>query len=189
MEQLKVVDVDISQIKEAAYNPRAISDGAFQGLINSIKEFGVVDPLVVNRRSGNLVGGHQRLKALKHLGYSKVPVVFVDLSPAKEKALNITLNNTKISGFYTDGLQELLEGLSIEVQELGESFMKDLRLDLLQLPSAWAGGGEKVEFTTSNLDGITATIKVLCPQEKKDAIKEFLRDKFAEMGSTDVSVE
>jgi ParB-like chromosome segregation protein Spo0J len=65
-------------------------------LLKSIDEFDCVEPLVWNCRSGNLVGGHQRLKILKARGDKHILCSIVDLSPEKEKALNIALN--KIEG-------------------------------------------------------------------------------------------
>lgn len=76
----------ISEIKPAKYNPREITDVAFLGLRESIKKFGFVDPLVVNKKTGTLVGGHQRLKVAESLGFESVPCVLVDLSVAEEKA-------------------------------------------------------------------------------------------------------
>lgn len=122
---MKVKDVHISEIKPAKYNPRKISDSAFEGLKESIKKFGMVDPLIVNKRTGNLVGGHQRLKACEALGFQKVPVVEVDLSKAEEKALNVTLNNQAISGEYEmDQLEELLKEIELDIPEF-----EDLKLD------------------------------------------------------------
>ena len=95
-----VEEVAIDSINPAPYNPRKITDQEFAGLCESIKKFGIVDPLIVNKRSGVLVGGHQRLKAITHLGYKKVPVTYVDLDPSEEKALNVALNSHMISGKY-----------------------------------------------------------------------------------------
>ena len=87
----------IGKIKAAAYNPRrdlGPADAAYQAIARSIDDFGLVDPLVWNERSGNLVGGHQRLKVLRDRGATHVDVSVVDLSPAREKALNLALNKT-----------------------------------------------------------------------------------------------
>ena len=89
-----------SEIKPAAYNPRKISDEAKRKLTLSLNEFDLVEPLVWNRKSGNLVGGHQRLFILDErdgLDY-EVDVSVVDLPPAKEKALNVALNNQLMAG-------------------------------------------------------------------------------------------
>lgn len=78
----------IKEIKPAAYNPRRNlqpGDPEYKKLKRSIEEFNLVEPLVWNRRTGNLMGGHQRLKALKELGAKEVEVSVVDLPPEKER--------------------------------------------------------------------------------------------------------
>jgi DNA modification methylase len=61
-------------------------------LKRSMREFGLVEPLVARPTDHLLIGGHQRLEAAKALGMTTVPVVFVDLSDAQAKALNLALN-------------------------------------------------------------------------------------------------
>lgn len=101
----------IKQIKTAKYNPRRISDQQLASLKASIERFGFVDPVIVNDRTGTLVGGHQRIKAAKDLGLKDVPVVSVNLDEAEEKALNVALN--KISGEWD---LDLLRGVLEDVQ-------------------------------------------------------------------------
>jgi len=96
---LNIRKIPISKIKPAAYNPRKSllpGDPEYEKLLKSIDEFDCVEPLVWNRRSGNLVGGHQRLKILAARGDTEVMCSVVDLSPEREKALNLALN--RISG-------------------------------------------------------------------------------------------
>lgn len=103
----------LDQLIHAEYNPRVAlqpGDPEFEKLKKSILEFGYVDPIVYNERSGVVVGGNQRLHVLRALGFTKVEVSVVDLSPEKEKALNLALN--KIGGQWdmaklTDLLDEL----------------------------------------------------------------------------------
>lgn len=104
----------IKQIKTAKYNPRRISDQQLASLKASIERFGFVDPVIVNDRTGTLVGGHQRIKAAKDLGLKDVPVVSVNLDDAEEKALNVALN--KISGEWD---LDLLRGVLEDVQAGG----------------------------------------------------------------------
>ena len=89
----------------------------------SITEFGYVAPVIVNSNM-TVIGGHQRLKVLKELGYTEVECVVVDLDQEKEKALNIALN--KISGDWdNDKLEELLAELKqtdIDMDITGFSF-------------------------------------------------------------------
>lgn len=92
----KTTKAKIDDVLPADYNPRKIKDAELKRLIESIKAFGFVEPVVVNTRTGVIVGGHQRVAAAKELGYTHVPVVEVDLDEARERALNLALN--KISG-------------------------------------------------------------------------------------------
>ena len=111
------MNVEIRPIKGiglAKYNPRKISDQALDSLVQSIERFGFVDPVIVNDRTGILVGGHQRIKAAKKLGLKDVPVVAVNLDEAEEKALNVALN--KISGEWD---LDLLRGVLEDVQAAG----------------------------------------------------------------------
>jgi len=79
----------------AEYNPRQLTKDQHSQLKDSIKRFGLVDPLIVNKnkeRKNILVGGHQRLRIAKELGINKIPCVEVDLNIDQEKELNIRLN-------------------------------------------------------------------------------------------------
>ena len=94
-EQLTTKQYDVSNLIFAEYNPRELTKDQHQDLKDSITRFGFVDPLIVNtnkERKNILVGGHQRLKIAKELGYKDVPCVEVDLTPDKEKELNVRLN-------------------------------------------------------------------------------------------------
>ncbi len=103
----------VVELKAAEYNPRKDlqpGDVEYEKLKRSIQEFGYVEPVIWNKRTGIVVGGHQRLKVMKDLGYTEVDCVVVDLDEAKEKALNIALN--KISGEWdNDLLASLLKDL------------------------------------------------------------------------------
>lgn len=93
--ELRVVPVE--QINPAPFNPRIDlkpGDDEYKALAESLESFGVVEPLVWNQRSGNLVGGHQRLKVLRAQNHATVEVSVVDLDDAREKALNLALNKT-----------------------------------------------------------------------------------------------
>ena len=104
---IEVVEKHISELKFAPYNPRKISEKQMEMLKKSIVENGIVDPLIWNRRTGFVVGGNQRLAALIDLEYEKVWVAVIDISPEREKALNLALN--KISGDWDiPKLRELL---------------------------------------------------------------------------------
>ena len=89
----------VAELLPAEYNPRKDlkpGDAEYEKLKRSIEQFGYVEPVIWNKTTGKVVGGHQRLKVLMDMGYTEVDCVVVELSEEKEKALNIALN--KISG-------------------------------------------------------------------------------------------
>lgn len=121
----------ITEINTAAYNPRVITKEELDGLRASIKEFGLVQPYVVNIRPvpNILISGHQRLKIDLEKNAAEIPCIHVDLSPTKEKALNIALNSQFISGKFDDvKLGILLAEIKIDLPEFSE-----LRLDEFEI--------------------------------------------------------
>lgn len=138
---MQIQKIALSKIKPAAYNPRKDlhpEDPEYKKLLRSIDEFGLVEPLVYNRRTGNLVGGHQRFKILQAKGIKEAYVSVVDLSPEKEKALNIALN--KIQGDWNQNklkmlLDELLKVPDFDVELTGfelpdiENMLADISKD------------------------------------------------------------
>lgn len=98
-----IQNLPISKLTPATYNPRKElkpGDAEFEKLTRSLSEFGYVEPVIWNKTTGNVVGGHQRLTALKHLGHTEVDCVVVELDEVREKALNVALN--KISGDWDE---------------------------------------------------------------------------------------
>ena len=95
-EDLKIVQVPIKDLKPTEYNPRKWDKEAKSSLTESIKRFGLVDPVLVNsakNRMNIVIGGHFRLHIAKTLGYKEMPVVYINLPDIKkEKELNLRLN-------------------------------------------------------------------------------------------------
>ena len=88
-----------AELLPADYNPRKDlkpGDPEYDKLKRSIEQFGYVEPVIWNKVTGCVVGGHQRLKVLIDMGITEVECVVVEMDAEKEKALNIALN--KISG-------------------------------------------------------------------------------------------
>ena len=78
----------------AEYNPRKDlkpGDAEYEKLKRSVEQFGYVEPVIWNRTTGRVVGGHQRLKVLIDMGYTDVDCVVVQFSKQKQKALNIQI--------------------------------------------------------------------------------------------------
>lgn len=125
----KIKYISINRLKLSEYNPRNNNNTMLDQLEKSIKEFGLVDPVIVNsnpQRINVLIGGHARIKVAKKLKYKEVPVVYIDLNIEQEKLLNLKLN--AITGDW-------------DFSKLNELFEKDLLIDLGfkedDLQSAW----------------------------------------------------
>ena len=129
---MDITKVKLSDITPAQYNPRKISNQQFEKLGQSIEEFGLVDPIVINLKNNTIIGGHQRFDYLYHnqkdsnvnlLKLGDIGWVFTDTDlkikdEAHEKALNLALN--RISGEFE------INQLNAILDELAEFEMTDL---------------------------------------------------------------
>jgi DNA modification methylase len=96
---MNIEKIHTGKLNAAKYNPRKDlkpGDIEYEKLKQSIQTFGYVEPVLWNKRTGNIIGGHQRFKVLVELGYTEIDCVVVDMDLTDEKALNIALN--KVSG-------------------------------------------------------------------------------------------
>lgn len=96
---MTIETIQVERLLPADYNPRKDlkpGDAEYEKLKRSIEQFGYVEPVIWNKTTGRVVGGHQRLKVLLDMGITDVDCVVVEMDEEKEKALNIALN--KISG-------------------------------------------------------------------------------------------
>jgi DNA modification methylase len=146
-EQIQIEQLPIGDLRPDPANPRRISDQELETLTRSIREFGLIDPIIARREDKMVIGGHQRLLAARKLGYKTVPVVLTDLTVEQAHLLNIALN--KISGSFD---QELLARLLKELQEV-----PDIDLSL--------SGFED--------DELKKLLKSLDAREKKERIENF----------------
>lgn len=80
------------ELKPAPYNPRQSTKKQEDQLKQSLEKFGMVEPIIFNKRSGYIVGGHFRVRELRKLGYKEIECVIVDLDEQDERELNVRLN-------------------------------------------------------------------------------------------------
>lgn len=102
-EKYEIVIIKRSQVKNAKYNPRKITDEARQKLRDNIKRVGLLTPIVWNKQTGNIVSGHQRISALDSLEKNKdysLRVACVDLDEKTEREQNIFFNNPEAQGEF-----------------------------------------------------------------------------------------
>lgn len=123
----------------APYNPRTITEPALGGLSESVRRFGLVQPVIWNRQTAHVVGGHQRLKALAAQGVVETDVVVVDLPELEEKALNLALNSPAISGQFTADAIALIDEVAASMAPLADALLfgelRDTIEDLLPRPT------------------------------------------------------
>lgn len=128
---IQLEEKHLIDLNPAEYNPRYMTDKQREGLDNSLKKFGLVQPIIWNKQTGNIVGGHQRYESLKKAGVEKTKVVVVDLNDEDEKALNVTLNNPSISGEFD---QPMLQNMLHEIKMNDEEIFNSLNMDEIIAP-------------------------------------------------------
>ena len=180
--------VAIDKLHPAAYNPRKDlkpGDPEYDHLANSIEAFGYIEPIVWNKRSGNVVGGHQRLKVLIERGETDAEVVVVDYDETTERAANLALN--KIRGDWdfpklADLLTELDTGaFDLELTGFSEGELKNIM--------GWTPGGNDVPDPLSDdtdyggnasmLPGMTY-FPFVVPNERAGEVRAWLTAKLGE---------
>lgn len=147
----------LSALRAADYNPRSMAAHDRESLIRSLETFGFVDPVIIRDEDGLVIGGHQRLDALRELltrrgctpatiGATEVPVMaLVGLEDDRAKLLNLALN--RISGEWDHTkLAEVLSSLgalpTLEIELSGFKLpeITDYRAMLSGLPALGSGG-------------------------------------------------
>lgn len=170
---MKIVEKKISEINMAPYNPRVkLMPGMpeYQKLKDSIDQFGLVKPIVWNKRTNNLVGGHQRVYILKDCGAKTVPVSVVDLDEIREKQLNIALNKAE-GEWDEEKLKNLLADLGEDALKTGfsedELFCLGQRLDDYM-------NEELLEIEEKRMPK-TFTITLEFPIDKNEVVSDYIK--------------
>lgn len=115
--------IDIEKIKPADYNPRVITDEQIKELQDSIKNIGLVVPIIVNKENMVIVAGHQRTKACKAVGIKSVPVIFAKNILVSDE---IKLNQIHNAAERTEKLKTVLTG-QYEAEEFIEIPFNDFK--------------------------------------------------------------
>jgi len=126
---LKIVLVNVSDLRHPEVNPRKWSKEQTENLKESIKQFGICDPLIVNsaeNRKGIIIGGNFRFEVIKQLGFTEAPVVYVNIPDIeRERELNLRLNKN-VGEFDIKLLAEfdenILKGIGFTSEELDNIF-------------------------------------------------------------------
>lgn len=170
-----------SSIKLAGYNPRKLSNYSREKLTDSLQSFGLVEALIWNKRTGHLVGGHQRIKILDDQeGYPEhdysLDVSVVDLSDDHEKALNVMLNNPDAAGEYD---KPLLRTLLVELDQTITGDIEKLtgfsraELDDL-LKQGVEGRSPKESIFAEDEGGVLVTIDLQVTMKEREEFRDFV---------------
>lgn len=123
-----------SQIKNAEYNPRKIGENEAKELRKGLKKFGLVETLIWNRHTGNLVGGHQRITQIDSLENDpdyELTVSVIDVDIKQEKEINLLLNNPNLQGEYdTDALAKMIGDIDFKSAGFTQYDMDIMGIDL-----------------------------------------------------------
>ena len=96
---MEIRKIQIEDILESEFNPRVRlkkDSPEYKQIEASIREFGFIEPLVINEHNMRLVGGHQRLQVLKDTGAAEVECVMInEPDEDREKVLCLALNKIK----------------------------------------------------------------------------------------------
>lgn len=179
-ENFVIEHVKRSEITPADYNPRLISEQSRKKLRKKLKEHGLVFPITVNKRTGNIVAGHQRIGILDELHKGEdynITVAYIDVDEKKEKELNIFLNNQSAMGEWD---RELLYDLKLENPEL--DFINDLGFDKMDLNFMFSGMEIEEELFQEAQDKkrVISDIEKIHNSDKLREYKKASREKFKE---------
>ncbi len=160
-----------SELKEAVYNPRIIDEPQMKRLKAGLKEHGLIGASIVwNRQTGNIVSGHQRLKALDMLEGSQdydLRVTVIDVDVREEKKLNVQLNNSSMMGEWDiEKLGDLFEEENFSADDLG---FTDLDIDIM------FNGDERFSELFHDNEGVAAS------KEEIRAIREHRKESMEKM--------
>lgn len=174
-----------SEIHPAPYNPRVIDDEARKLLKRSLKTYGVVGGIVVNRQTGfTIVGGHQKVLILDEMNKYDTEtrendyllrVELVDMDETTEKQLNIALNNLSMTGRWDyDKLAEMIPEIDYKAAGLTEADLSMIGVDFMfqseeeaKLPDAF----QELMRETDEAHRQDVQQRAEERQEQRDAIK------------------
>ena len=175
----------IEDLKAASYNPRKSTEKQEANLRASLEKFGVVEPIIYNKKTDNIVGGHFRVREPNKLGIKEVECVIVDLSLEDEKELNIRLN-ANTGEWDLEVLQEKFEELDLEEWGLELEELEELGLpkapqeDTYELPEE-----VKTSIKTGDLIEIGSHRLICGDSTREDVYKKLLNNKVANLYLSD----
>ena len=173
---MEIRTLKATEIKAADYNPRKDlqpEDAEYKKLRRSIEEFGYVEPIIWNERTGNVVGGHQRLKVLLEKGAQEIECVVVGLD---ENSRNVLLNKVKGRwdiGKLADLLQELDEAGAMEATGFEDWELQSLLMQYDHIKDLME---EDFSDYSSEKERSTSTMTFSLPAGARETVESYLQN-------------
>lgn len=171
---MEIVTKKIREMERAAYNPRVTlrpGDIEYENLQRSITDYGLIIPVIWNRKTNRVVSGHQRLTVLENLGEKLVDVSVVDLDEMQEKQLVVALN--KIEGKWDDEkLSELVKELGVYAPLTG---LSQAEIALLSSDIEEVIDSDRVDEENEGVEGIYNITLTFDMADKAD-ITDYIRE-------------
>lgn len=176
--QLNVQLIDIEALQPAPYNPRkdlTPEDREWEKIKRSLDEYGLLEPVVWNRRTGHIVGGHQRVKIIAASGETQIYANVLDISEEEEKLLNVRLN--KVQGHWdTVKLAALLKEIH-ESGDLESTGFEDYEYKSLTEEYAHIDDLLEEDFSdTGKVDHDTFVVTFTLPADVETAVNDYIID-------------
>lgn len=182
--KIEIVDIDV--LKHLPDNANTMEPGQMSDLGDEMEEYGVLENIVVNKRTMHIVGGNHRVYVLQQRGETQAPVRFVDLDEKNELKLSLALNKFK-GKFDPDKLRDVLLKLDGDYTFTGfsEKELLDLKLDditdikapTMEQLNEWVRfsfgeveGDVPREVYENFLSEMERMKKILYPKEKPDQV-------------------
>jgi len=190
---IKTVQVNIDDLISPKYNPRRWTKEAIENLKESIKHFGLVDPIIVNsspKRKNIVIGGNFRLHITKQLGFKEVPVVYVNIpNIEKEKELNLRLN--KNTGEFDFKLlaefdENILKDIGFSSEDLDDIFhIEDIPEEFDLKKALEKAGVDEVKMKQGDIWLLGDSKLMVGDSTNEDNVLKLMGDEKADMCFTD----
>lgn len=185
---MKIIKLSVEKLNEAPWNPNQMDEATFKRLIESINQYGLVEPLVVRPSVDSqyeVLSGNQRLKAITSIGLKKVPCVVVDMNDAEAMLLAQTLNNLRgeddqalkgklIKAVLATIPEDRILSILPETKESLRSLTSFNQTDLAQHLQAWEQAQAArlkhmiLQLTQQQLEVVEEAINNMMPNVKED---------------------
>ena len=123
---INIKNMLITDLKPYKNNAKKHPKKQIEQIMNSIKEFGMVDPIGIWGKDNIIVEGHGRYLACKKLGIAEVPCIRLDhLNDEQRKAYTLAHNKVAESDFDWDMIELELEDINIDMSDFGFDFVDE----------------------------------------------------------------